>query len=52
MYWIGPLFVLTGLAIIAFAFYVGFGILLPVKDTFGSITWVRKFEYKLWPLAL
>lgn len=41
MYWVGPVFVLTGLAIITFAMYVGFGILLPAKDTSWSWTWVR-----------
>ena len=42
MYWIGPLFVLTGMAIIAFAMYVGFGILLPAKDTWWSWTWILR----------
>ena len=41
MYWVGPVFVFTGLAIITFAMYVGFGILLPAKDTSWSWTWVR-----------
>ena len=41
MYWVGPVFVLTGLIIIAFTMYVGFTILLPAKDTAFSVTWVR-----------
>jgi len=41
MYWIGPLFVITGLGIIAFAMYVGFGILLPAKCEAWSVPWVR-----------
>ncbi len=42
MYWVGPLFVLTGMVIIAFAMYVGFGILLPAKDTWWSWTWILR----------
>eukprot|EP00750_Incisomonas_marina_P032509 INCI9200.6.p1 GENE.INCI9200.6~~INCI9200.6.p1 ORF type:complete len:344 (-),score=28.62 INCI9200.6:450-1481(-) len=42
MYWVGPVFVFTGLAIITFAMYVGFGILLPAKDTSWSWTWILR----------
>ncbi len=41
MYWVGPFFVATGLLIICFTAYVGFGILLPAKCKAWSVLWVR-----------